>query len=432
MQNQVEEDIELALIGCYMLDFEAAANEAADFSISAEMFASPKAKAVFEAAHALHAEKRPVDPLTVRERLGPFDGSDATLFLTQAIDVTPTVAHTAYYAQLVRQKHETRRLRGILHAAARRLDELPADMVQADLMRQLEKNDNDPAKDGITFAEATDQAVDTFKKAAAGNAGLKTGFAFIDTSGGVQEGELIIISGKAGSCKTTLARQILTHVCSVEKVPSALITLEMTEAQIAAQTLTDQSQTSQRKFMAGVATEQDWARLFAAKAKAEKWPLSITAKARTPNRLSAYVRKVVRRGAKLIVLDYLQAMQPNADMVKANSEAQTTFASNTVRDLAVNLGVRFIVVCTENREGDLRYSDAIRYDAWKWFRMIQPEENNDDNPVFHLDVVKNRFGPVPKNVRQLYRVGNRLLTSDEWLEHVKTSKGRKDGHQYST
>ncbi len=28
-------------------------------------------------------------------------------------------------------------------------------MVQADLMRQLEKNDNDPAKDGITFAEAT-------------------------------------------------------------------------------------------------------------------------------------------------------------------------------------------------------------------------------------------------------------------------------------
>ena len=426
MQNQVEEDIELALIGCYILDFETAANEASDFSITAEMFASPKAKAVFEAAHALHAEKRPVDPLTVRERMGGNTDETITPYLQQAIDTTPTVAHTAYYAQLVRQKHETRRLRGILHAAARRLDDLPADMVQADLMRQLEKNDNDPAKDGITFAEATDQAVETFKKAAAGTAGLKTGFAFIDTSGGVQEGELIIISGKAGSCKTTLARQILTHVCSVEKVTSALITLEMTESQIAAQTLTDQSQTSQRKFMAGVATEEDWARLFAAKAKAEKWPLFITAKARTPNRLSAYVRKVVRRGAKLIVLDYLQAMQPNADMVKCNSEAQTTFASNTVRDLAVNLGVRFIVVCTENREGDLRYSDAIRYDAWKWFRMIQPEENNDDNPVFHLDVVKNRFGPVPKSVRQLYRVGNRLLTDAEWVEHSKTNKGRKE------
>ena len=67
------------------------------------------------------------------------------------IDQTATVAHTAYYAQLVRQKHESRRLRGILYAAARRLDDEPADMVPADLMRQLEKNDNDPAKDGITF-----------------------------------------------------------------------------------------------------------------------------------------------------------------------------------------------------------------------------------------------------------------------------------------
>ncbi|HNX36672.1 MAG TPA: DnaB-like helicase C-terminal domain-containing protein [Kiritimatiellia bacterium] len=418
-QTEVDNDIELALVGCYILDFETAANEASDFSITKDMFVSPLAQLAFETMAAMHAEKLPIDPLTVRERMGHREDQTLMPFLCTAIESAPTVAHTAYYAQLVRQKHETRRLRGILHAAARRLDELPADMVQSDLMRQLEKNDNDPAKDGITFAEAADQAVDTFKKAAAGIAGLKTGFAFIDTAGGVQEGELIIISGKAGSCKTTLARQILTHVCSVEKVPSALITLEMTEAQIAAQTLTDQSQTSQRKFMAGVATEQDWARLFAAKAKAEGWPLAITAKARTPNRLSAYVRKVVRRGAKLIVLDYLQAMQPNADMVKCNSEAQTTFASNTVRDLAVNLGVRFIVVCTENREGDLRYSDAIRYDAWKWFRMIQPEENNDDNPVFHLDVVKNRFGPVPKSVRQLYRVGNRLLTDTEWIEHTK-------------
>lgn len=426
MKTELTEDIEQALIGCFVLDFDSAASEAADFSITSEMFASPTAKTVFETMTAMHSEKRPIDPLTVRERMGNYGDPTITAFLQKAIENTPTAAHTAYYAQLVRQKHETRRLRGILQTAARRLDEEPAEMVQADLMRHLEKNDPDPSKDGITFAQANALAIETFRKAAAGTAGLKTGLAFIDTAGGIQEGELIIISGKAGSCKTTLARQILSHICGVEKVPSALITLEMTESQIAAQTLTDQSQTSQRKFMAGVANENDWARLFAAKAIADKWPLDITARARTPSRLSAYVRKVVRRGAKLIVLDYLQAMQPNADMLKMNSEAQTTFASNTVRDLAVNLGVRFIVVCTENREGDLRYSDAIRYDAWKWFRMIQPPENNDDNPIFHLDMVKNRFGPVPKGVRPLYRVGNRLLTESEWIEHTKTTKGRRE------
>jgi hypothetical protein len=46
--------------------------------------------------------------------------------------------------------------------------------------------------------------------------------------------------------------------------------------------------------------------------------------------------------------------------------------------------------------------------------MIQPEANNDYNLVFHLDMVNNRFGPVPKSVYPLYRVGNTLLTDEEW------------------
>lgn len=426
MQTETDAEIESALIGCFLLDYESAANEASDFSLAPEMFVSPKAQLAFATMAAMRAEKRPVDPLTVRERMGERDDPAFTSYLIDAIESAPTVAHTAYYAQLVRQKHEKRRLRQILHAAARRLDDEPADMVQADLMRQLERNDPDPARDGITFAQAADLAVETFRQAAAGTSGVKTGLAFLDSAGGIQEGELIIISGKAGSCKTTLARQILGHVCGNERIPSALVTLEMTESQIAAQTLTDRSRTSYRKFMAGVASEQDWARLFAAKAQAEKWPLAITSRTRTPTRLAAYVRKVVRRGAKLIVLDYLQALQPDPSMARANIEQQVSFASNTVRDLAVSLGVRFIVVSTESREGELRYSDALRYDAWKWFRMIQPEENNEDNPVYHLEVKKNRFGVVPKTVRPLYRVGDRLLTDAEWNEHGKTNKGRKE------
>jgi len=41
-------------------------------------------------------------------------------------------------------------------------------------------------------------------------------------------------------------------------------------------------------------------------------------------------------------------------------------------------------------------------------------------------VKKNRFGVVPKTVRPLYRVGDRLLTDGEWNEHSKTHKGRKE------
>ncbi len=428
MQTELEEDIESALIGCLMLDYHYATKETADFALTPDMFVSGMARRVFETIQLLAAEKSPIDPITVREKIraqGDGDG-DVTGYLCRAIDTAPTAAYAAYYGQLFRLRHEVRRLRQLLRAADRRLDDEPADMVQAELLRQLSQNDADPAKDGITFTEAADQAVAAFRMAADGSNRIKSGFAFLDSAGGIQDGELIIISGKAGSCKTTLARQILTHACGAEKVKSALVTLEMSEAQIAGQTLTDRSQTSYRKFMAGVADERDWAKLFKAKAEAEGWPLFITARARTPARLSAYVRKVVRRGARLIVLDYLQALQPDPAQARLNIEQQVSFASNTVRDLAVTLGVRFIVVCTESREGELRYSDAIRYDAWRWIQMVQPDENTEDNPVYLCTLKKNRFGVLPKNDKELYRVGDRLLSSAEWLEHTKTNKGRKE------
>jgi replicative DNA helicase len=421
MTHELDTDIEAAFIGCLMLDYHATTSEAADYAITAESFASGRARQVFDAIQLLAREKSPVDPLTVRQKLADAGeaGEWIAPYLCGAIDIAPTAAYAAYYAQLLRLKHESRRLRKLLNDAFRRLETEPADMIQTDLMRQLARHDADPAGAGVTFAQAADQAVDAFRKAADGSSRVKSGFAFLDNAGGIQDGELIVISGKAGSCKTTLARQILTHVCGAERIPAALITLEMSEAQIAGQTLTDQSQTSYRKFMAGVATDADWTRLFAAKAKSEGWPLHITHRARTPSRLASFVHKVVRRGARLIVLDYLQALQPDPAQARLNIEQQVSYASNTVRDLAVSLGVRFIVVCTESREGELRYSDAIRYDAWRWIQMRQPEENTEDNPVYLCALKKNRFGVLPRNDRELYRVGDRLLSKEEWQENAK-------------
>lgn len=84
------------------------------------------------------------------------------------------------------------------------------------------------------------------------------------------------------------------------------------------------------------------------------------------------------------------------------------------------------MVSSESREGELRYSDALRYDAWRWIQMRQPEENSEDNPVYLCTLKNNRFGVLPKNDRELYGVGDRLLSSAEWLAYAKTNKGRKE------
>ena len=47
MQTETDAEIESALIGCFLLDHESAANEASDFSLAPEMFVSPKARLAF-------------------------------------------------------------------------------------------------------------------------------------------------------------------------------------------------------------------------------------------------------------------------------------------------------------------------------------------------------------------------------------------------
>jgi len=409
--NETAEEIEQALIGCLLLDFTTARAETADYALTPAMFQDAAARAAFEAIAGLAASGHPVDALTVMDKARR---PDLAPYLEACIDRAPTVAHASYYGLLLAQSHAKRELRLRLARAMRRLDDDPPDQVQADLIGELNNHEAAPSIPATTMREAGAEAVAMFQTAAEGRASIKTGFDFLDSAGGFSKGSLIVISGKAGSCKTTLARQILTHVAGENQIPAALVTLEMSEAQIAAQSLTDLSKTSYAKFMRGAGTQTDWDRLFAAKAKADNWPLAMTARARTPSKVAAYARAAVRRGAQLIVLDYLQALNPDPDFARANIEQQTSHASNTIRDLAVTLNTTFVVVCTESREGELRYSDAIRYDAWLWLRMIQPEENNKDNPVFHLEVKKNRFGVIPKGVRPLYRLGDRLLTEAEW------------------
>ena len=46
--------------------------------------------------------------------------------------------------------------------------------------------------------------------------------------------------------------------------------------------------------------------------------------------------------------------------------------------------------------------------------------------MYHCTVKKNRFGVLPKTARQLYRVGDRLLTDTEWIEHTKNGKGQSE------
>ena len=58
--------------------------------------------------------------------------------------------------------------------------------------------------------------------------------------------------------------------------------------------------------------------------------------------------------------------------------------------------------------------------------MRQPDENIEDNPVHLCMLKKNRFGVLPKNDREFYRVVvDRLLSKAEWTAHTKSHYARE-------
>ena len=56
-------------------------------------FLDPTCRRVFEAIRALFSAGKPIDPVTVRDKLGPPEGDDWSKALMYYMDVTPTAAN---------------------------------------------------------------------------------------------------------------------------------------------------------------------------------------------------------------------------------------------------------------------------------------------------------------------------------------------------
>ena len=81
---------------------------------------------------------------------------------------------------------------------------------------------------------------------------------------------------------------------------------------------------------------------------------------------------------------------------------------------------------TGGRFGELSLPEGTTLNIYDTNGGIQPEENDDDNRVFLLEIMKDSFVPESKSVKPRYRVGNRLLAADEWIAYTKMNKGQRE------
>lgn len=204
--------------------------------------------------------------------------------------------------------------------------------------------------------------------------GLSTGFPDLDKrlSGGMREGQLILIAARPAMGKTAIALQIAAH-CATSGTPTLFCSQEMAEADLADRLLSLQGHIPVERVISGRLTPEDWERVTVAIGALHRAPLFLDEQpALTLQDVRNKARQTKRKagGLGLLVVDYLQLMAGDG----ANRNAEIEEISRGLKRLAKEMRIPVIALSQLNRAveqrpnkrpmlSDLRDSGAIEQDA---------------------------------------------------------------------
>jgi replicative DNA helicase len=245
-----------------------------------------------------------------------------------------------------------------------------------------------------SFAQAATEAVRMAEKAlnaGGGLSGLTSGLESLNAkTGGLHHSDLIILAGRPGMGKSSLATNIgfaaaqrymndLDEGIAPEKsggAPIAFFSLEMSADQLATRMLAEQSRISSEVLRMGKISQEEFRSLARASAQFERLPFYIDD---TPGLTIAALRTRARRlkrqkGIGLIIVDYLQLLQGSGRSSNDNRVNEISEISRGLKTLAKELNVPVLALsqlsrAVEQRENkrpqlaDLRESGSIEQDA---------------------------------------------------------------------
>ena len=420
--DQVRE-LERAVLGGLMLETERYDN--VRLVISHADFQGKDHQSIFESMGDLVNAGKPLDPITVADRLDSknlLTRAGGKNYLIELASSSPSAANLETYAELIRQKSISRKLMKINSEIAELIVN-PQGKDASGLLDEAESKIfslNDEAERTSTNIQTLEnlieKSIDRLNELSQNGSsliGFSSGFKDLNKqTQGLQRGDLIVVAGRPSMGKTSFAMNIAENFLLNEDVNGGVLvfSLEMPGESLTTRLLASHAKINQQNVRSASLSNEELKRFMDSSSKLRELPLYIDdSSLLSPMELRARARRVSRQeehGLSLIVVDYLQLMQlPGSTENRVN---QISEISRSLKALAKELNVPVIALSQLNRAveqrpnkrpmmADLRDSGAIEQDADLILFIYRDEVYNEDSEEGNkaeIIIGKQRNGPI--------------------------------------
>jgi replicative DNA helicase len=413
-------DAERFVLGAILMDDAlyiqvAGALEAEDFSLE-------KHRRIFLRMGELYQRGDRIDRVTVANELmkqNQLESVDGITYLVSLDEGLPTLANLESYVGIVKDKAILRRIiftsRNLIDRCI--IGEEEPDQILASAEESLLKLGDTRADDALVnpkrILEEFEGGINAFLDPSKRIKGLSTGYLKLDEmTGGLHEGELIILAARPSMGKTALALNIAQHVAAFpeKKQTVAVFSLEMSRESLLTRMICAGARVDQQKFRAGYLNQDERRRLQRTASDLVQAPLFIDDTSGTHLMdIHAKLRRLKsEHGLSLVIVDYLQLMSGRGRFENRNQEISTI--SRGLKLLAKELKVPMLVLsqlsrAPETRPGDhrpqlsdLRESGSIEQDAdlvaFIFREEVYKPDREDLRGMAELLLAKQRNGPT--------------------------------------
>lgn len=411
-------EAEQSVVGAMLMDKDAIT--AASEIICGDDFYQTAYGVIFDSVVELFNEGKPVDLITLQNRLREKDVPEEISSLEFARDLltaVPTSANVKYYAEIVAEKSLLRKMikmnEELVNACYLAKEPVEAIMERTE-KKVFELVQSRSSGDYVPIKQVVLNALEKIEKASKSKGtvtGIPTGFIDLDyKTSGLQPSDLILVAARPSMGKTAFVLNIAQHVAFRQNRTTAIFSLEMSKEQLVNRLFSLESYVDAQILRTGNLNDSDWEKLIEGAGIIGNSNLIIDD---TPGISISELRSKCRKyklehDLELIIIDYLQLMSGSVGGRSESRQQEISEISRSLKALAREINVPVIALSQLSRAveqrpdhrpmlSDLRESGAIEQDADVVMFIYRDDYYNKDTEHVNeseIIIAKQRNGPI--------------------------------------